>query len=194
MKALWFYSIVLLLFVFLTSIGLTQEILTIADNFYATGFMGDGEIKDGKYIIINERFSDKERPDSACIKISYKLGPNRWGGLYWQNEPDNWGDLSGMDLSSYGYKKITFWAKGAIGDEIVEFKSGGTATPGKPYKDSFLATSIPKKVKLSTKWQKYLINLENKNITSVIGGFCWAANDAGNPNGLTFFLDEIQFE
>ena len=175
-------------------LSFSQETLAVTDNFYATGFMGDGEIKDGNYVVLDETFIEKERPDSSCIKITYKLGPNRWSGLYWQNEPDNWGDLPGMDLSNFGYSKITFWAKGIKGGEIVEFKSGGIKTPGKPYKDSFLVTSIPKKIRLTSKWKKYSINIGTQKLTSVIGGFCWAANNAGNPSGLIFFLDDIQFK
>ena len=28
----------------------------------------------------------------------------------------------------------------------------------------------------------------------IIGGFCWSANVDNNPEGATFYLDEIKFE
>lgn len=177
-----------------SSIAYSQEPLIITDNFYATGFMGDGEIAGGKYVVFNEAFVDKERPDSTCLKITYRLGPKRWAGVYWLNAPDNWGDKPGEDLSSDGFTKITFWAKGSVGGEIVEFKAGGVNTPGKPHKDSFTANYRPKKLRLTSDWKEYTISLANRGLSSVIGGFCWSANDSGNPNGLTFFLDDAQFE
>jgi len=31
-------------------------------------------------------------------------------------------------------------------------------------------------------------------MSNIIGGFCWATNIDVNPEGATFYLDEIKFE
>jgi hypothetical protein len=153
--------------------------------------MGDGE-QGTKYITLLEGCKESPHSKPTCIKVSYKPGPKGWGGIYWQNKPDNWGDQPGDSLGQGGFKKLTFWARGRRGEEILEFKAGGIHAPGKPYKDSF-EVGI-RKVTLESKWKQYTINLEGKNLASVIGGFCWVANQSANPNGLTFYLDDILYE
>ena len=74
----------------------------------------------------------------------------------------------------------------------MEFKSGGISTPGKKFKDSFTATTG--KLVLKKNWSRYVIDLRTKDLSSVIGGFCWVASKSGNPQGLTFYLDDMQFE
>ena len=53
-------------------------------------------------------------------------GQKGWAGIYWQHPDKNWGDEIGLNL--VGAKKISFYAKGERGGEIVEFISGGIAT------------------------------------------------------------------
>jgi hypothetical protein len=171
--------------------GQGREPLSIWANFTASGWMGDGELGD-RHIKLLEAYEDKSRPDSLCVKISYAPGPNGWAGIYWQNLPDNWGDSSGMNLSHAGYTKLTFWARGESGKEVVEFKAGGISATGKKYKDSFSATTG--KQVLEKGWRKYTIDLTGKNLSSVIGGFCWVASKSGNPQGLTFYLDDMHYE
>src|SRR5262249_46135190 len=127
-----------------------------------------------------------------AIKITYsgeaKQGAN-WAGIFWQNPANNWGDKpGGYDLSRY--KRLTFWARGAKGNEhIAEFKVGGiTGEKG----DSDSAPIGP--VQLSRDWQKYTIELADKNLSHIVGGFCWSASHDENPEGFTMFLDDIRFE
>ncbi len=115
-----------------------KEPYSVWANFIASGWMGDGELGE-KYIQLYEAWEDTTRPDSLCIKVVYTPGPKGWAGIYWQNEPDNWGDLPGKDMSKSGFTKITFWAKGEKGREVVEFKAGDIKAAGKKHKDSFSA-------------------------------------------------------
>jgi hypothetical protein len=90
----------------------------IAAQFTASGSMGDGE-QGTKFIQLNESWKDKPHSAPSCIKVAYSPGPNGWGGVYWQNKPDNWGDKPGEDFSQARYKKLTFWARGETGDELI---------------------------------------------------------------------------
>ena len=167
------------------------EPFDVWSNFTASGWMGDGE-RGTKYINFIESSDENPHSSPYCVRIQYLPGPIGWAGIYWQNRPDNWGDLRGENFSDSGYTKITFWARGEKGDEVVEFKAGGIDAPGKRHKDSF-EVSIGKKI-LSNEWEQFIINLKDKDLSNVIGGFCWVASISSNPSGLTFYLDDIQYE
>lgn len=169
----------------------TPKPFDILSIFFATGWMGDGE-QGTRYVELFEAWRENTLSAPICIKIVYLPGPKGWAGIYWQYKPDNWGDKPGINLKKYGYTKITFWARGEKGDEIVEFRAGGINAPGKKYRDSFEVTLG--KVVLEKTWKQYIIDLEDEDLSSVIGGFCWVASGTANPNGLTFYLDDIYYE
>jgi len=157
------------------------------NHFIPSGWMGDyGDlrIEDGNTI--------DPADGKTSIKWTYsgaaKQGAN-WAGCFWQNPANNWGDkLGGYDLT--GYKRLTFWAKGQKGGEsIAEFKVGGiTGEHG----DTDSQSIGP--VELTKEWKKYTIDLADKNLSKIVGGFAWSASRDNNPDGFVIFLDEIRFE
>ena len=160
---------------------------SIGNHFIASGWMGDyGDLK--------YEGTSKEDPylGDTCIKIIYSGKRTQgagWAGMYWQNPANNWGTIDkGFDLSRA--VKLTFWARGAKGGErIEEFKMGGLMGE---YSDSDSASISP--VILNKEWTQYTIDLKGKDMSYVIGGFCWSANTEFNPEGATFYLDEIKYE
>src|SRR5258708_5369389 len=68
-----------------------KAVFDVVAQFTASGFMGDGE-QGTKFIHLMEAWKDKPHSAPSCIKVIYSPGPNGWGGVYWQNKPDNWGD------------------------------------------------------------------------------------------------------
>jgi len=160
---------------------------TTANHFIPSGYMGDyGDI----------RYDGSSKDDAylgdTCIKIIYNgktAQGARWAGIFWQNPANNWGGVdAGFDLSQAS--KLTFWARGAKGQErIEEFKVGGLMGE---YSDSDSASIGP--VILNKEWTQYTIDLKGKDMSYIIGGFCWSANVDNNPDGATFYLDEIKFE
>ena len=158
------------------------------DNHYVpSGWMGDyGDLK------LDEKFLTNSHSGTTCIKVVYNGKATqgaRWAGIYWQNPPNNWGTRpGGYDLT--GAKKLTFWARGEKGGErIEEFKIGGTTGE---YADSDVAGIGP--VVLTMEWQEFTIDLEGKDLSSISGGFCWSTNLDVNPQGCTFYLDDIKYE
>ena len=116
----------------------------------------------------------------------------KWAGVYWQQPPKNWGEDAkwqgrGYDLSLY--KRLTFWARSQKKCEI-KFKVGGI---GGAYGDS-LRPAKEIRAKLKQDWQWYEINLMGGNLKHIIGGFCWTTDWDSNPEGITFYLDDIRFE
>jgi hypothetical protein len=157
--------------------------------FAPSGWMGDG--KDGtRYVSFNPAFRGRPRPgdsDGLTTRISYTPGPQRWAGIYWQYPDSNWGDRPGRKV--IGAKRISFWAAGETGREVVEFKAGGIR--GK-YSDSF-EVSIGK-VSLNQQWRHYTINLAGVNMSTVIGAFCIVfAADPLLPTSIVH-LDAIRYE
>ncbi len=49
-------------------------------------------------------------------------------------------------------------------------------------------------MELTKEWKKYTIDLADKSLMHIIGGFCFSASRDDNPNGYTLYLDEIRFE
>jgi hypothetical protein len=174
--------------------------VNIEQLFTPSGWMGDGEyteIRNGvsvpKYISFSGADSTRPHAHRTSIKISYGFGPKRWGGIYWQNLPDNWGDSQGSNFSTKGFSRVTFWARGETGSEVVEFKAGGIDRPEKHYRDSFVATTGL--VYLSKDWKQYSIDLSGQNLSSVIGGFCWVASSSyNNSDQVAFYLEDITLQ
>lgn len=138
---------------------------------------------------------------AECKMFNYQAG-GEWGGvLWWPNgcgdsgTPEAWdavreGTCAINVLKSNNFsqiQKLTFWAKGKTGNEVIEFKVGAPDISPKPGRSSG-------KVTLSTDWQNYEIGLRGLDISSVTGLFMWVTTDTDNPDGAVFFLDDIQFE
>ncbi len=168
------------------------------NHYKPTGYMGDcGDIH------IDETFEDRPHSGQTCIRIVYDAkgkGPNecgysppcKWAGVYWQNPPNNWGKNpankgKGFDLSAY--RRLVFSAR-ADRKCKIEFKVGGIdAACG----DS-LSYPRSKTAKLDDKWREFQIDLKGAGLKHIIGGFCWVSNWDANPDGVTFYLDDIRFE
>jgi hypothetical protein len=158
------------------------------DNHYIpSGWMGDyGDIK------FNDKYMTTPHSGTTSIQIIYTNAATqgaRWSGIYWQNPPNNWGTRpGGYDLT--GAKKVTFWVRGEKGGErLEEVKIGGITGE---YADSDVAGIGP--LVLTTDWQQFTIDLEGKDLSSISGGFCWATNLDVNPDGATFYFDDIRYE
>jgi len=157
------------------------------NHYIPSGWMGDfGDIN------INNRCMDNPHSGTTCVKIEYL--PRRsqgagWIGIYWQNPANNWGSKkAGFDLT--GAKKLSFWARGEKGGEIVsEFKMGGITGE---FSDSDSAGIGP--AMLTTDWKQYEIDLEGKDLSHIIGGFCLSANSDDNPDGFIIYLDDLKYE
>ena len=160
---------------------------SISNHFEASGWMPPTASQD---LELNQSWQDNPYLGDTCIRATYNDNSGaRWVGVYWQYPANNWGmqDVS-YDLSRAS--KLTFWARGEKGGErIEEFKVGGIMGE---YSDSDSASIGP--VILNKDWTQYTIDLRGKDMFYIIGGFCWATNIDVNPEGITFYLDEIKYE
>lgn len=166
-----------------------------------SGWMGDNI----KRIIDNGEmiFKDNERnvvyDGTASAKITYSPSGSekgRWAGIYWfpvDKVKDNWENVVfGVDLR--GMSKLTWFAKGSKGGEKVKFFAGGVKNI--PCLDSLPKISVdPEAVTLTTDWQQFEIDLSpfSKYMNFVVGGFGFSIEKDDNPNGATFYVDEVKF-
>lgn len=160
----------------------------LTNLFYPSGFMGDRDD-----IELDTKFTGTYHSGNSCIQIIYSARRSHnegWAGIYWQYPNGNWGQSEeARDLT--GAKKLTFWARGQRGREKIEFKTGGIN--GK-YKDSMKGPYSTDVQELTTGWEQFTIDLEGKDLSHVIGGFCWVASADLNSSGCTIFIDDIYFE
>jgi hypothetical protein len=164
---------------------------TKGNHYIPSGWIGDfGDIR------MNEQSTTSPHSGTTSIEFIYsaKRTQNKgWAGVYWQNPAQNWGTKKGgFDLT--GMTKLTFWARGAKGGEVIDkVKVGGIGIDDKkPYPDSCMIEMGP--IELTSDWKQYTINLAGKDLSYVSGGFCWVMIADVNPDGATFYLDDIKFE
>jgi hypothetical protein len=156
-----------------------------ANHYIPSGWMGDfGDIK------ITDKWATNPKTGKTCLQIKYTAERKQsagWAGIYWQNPANNWGTMKGgYDLT--GAKQLTFWARGEKGGELIEFKCGGIAGE---YPDSAVGTTGP--IEMTKDWQMYAIELDGEDLSYINGGFCVVFSADSNPDGMTFYIDEIQY-
>ena len=162
------------------------------NHFIPSGFMPDGQC-----LTFDDTWQEGCYSGKTCIKIVYDTQCSqqgqKWGGVYWQNPANNWGNRKGgFDLT--GATRLTFWAKGEKGQErIEEFKMGGVTGD---YPDTDTAVIGP--VILTPEWKEYTIDLRGKDLSFISGGFAWSTNVDVNlescPETCTFYLDDLQYQ
>jgi len=157
------------------------------NGYFPYGFMGDASAVACQY-----NWKDNPHSGSYCQRWTYTVkdtANSGWAGVYWQNPASNWGDIDGgFNLSNF--TKLTFWARGEKGDEVISFKMGGIR--GTQFADTALV-ELPY-VALTQEWKQYVIDLQGEDLSRIMGGFCWVVEKIRNPNGCIFYLDDIQYE
>jgi hypothetical protein len=178
--------------------AIAQGPVVVDEVFTPSGYMGDGTAPsaiamtpllqtDPKDCGNGERASPGAR--GSCHVVTYvPPTPARsgWAGVYWQYPSNNWGTLPGYAMPIQA-TRVTFWAKGSTGGEIVTFTAGGIL--GGTYHDSVNARIV---VTLTTSWTPYSIDLSGQVYSNAIGGFAWAAAAGAAP--LKFFVDGIAWQ
>jgi hypothetical protein len=153
-------------------------------NFALSGYMGD--VSDIK---ISGSYSNLHVEGYPTLKVVYGgEGLMGWGGVVWQNPANNWGEFDGgYNLTKA--KRLTFWARGDKGGEIVEFKIGGTAA-NYPDSDNLSSGDIT----LSDRWQKYALDLSKADLAYISAGFGFVLKQDMNPDGCTFYIDDVRYD
>ncbi len=151
-------------------------------NYIPAGWMGDATA-----IKLDPACPDVPHTGKTCMRCDF-TATKGWGGVVWQNPDHDWGDRGGgFDLT--GAQRITFWARGAKGGEVVSFLFGII-----PKEKHFFDTGSAHldKVALTREWKQYTIDAHGQDLTRIKTGFVWTLASGGEP--VTFYLDDIQWE
>lgn len=163
---------------------------SLDNHFVASGWMPSTAAQDIK---LDTNWQNYPFSGDTCIRVEYKNNSGtRWAGVFWQNPANNWGTIPNAGFDLQGATKLTFWARGDKGNELItEFKIGGLAS-GEHFDSDSASIS---QVQLTKEWKKYEIDLRGRDLSYIIGGFCWATSiDVNDPEGIVFYLDEIKYE
>lgn len=152
-----------------------------------SGYAPSGWMGNTGSITMDEKCTDNPREGEHCLKFGYTAGGN-WGGVVWQNPPNDWGDQAG-GFNLDGAKRLTFWARGEDGGEKIKF-GFGLLGRDKTHWDTGKKESD--EITLTTEWKQYTIDLKDLNLKRIKTGFYWTLAGQGKP--LTFYLDRIAFE
>jgi hypothetical protein len=162
------------------------KLVVYSDGMSASPYVASGWMGNQRAIRFDDKCAVRPHAGSTCMKLQY-LAPDQWGGIIWQDPPDDWGDRpGGSDLT--GATRLTFWARGATGGEKVKFLFG-VIKREKPYFDT-AAGELD--VVLTTEWTQYSIDLTGKDLSRIKSGFGWTLAGQGKP--LTFYVDDVQYE
>lgn len=159
--------------------------------YVPSGFMGDSEA-----LKMSTTYESAPTASGEVGKTSLKIvyqpkGSAGWAGIYWLTPANNWGTVKGAGFDLSQAKRLTFWVRGDKGGEVIaEIKVGGMSAG--QYPDSDEASLGP--LKLSTAWEQYSIDLTNKDLRHIVGGFAFTMRRIDNVRGAKFYLDEISFD
>ena len=157
----------------------------LESKYHFRRWVGDGEGTGRKHVSLSRALMEVRGVPQIVTRVSYAPGPRSWGGVAWEYP---FGDArSPLCLSLLGAREVSFLARGEVGGEVVQFRSGGT--PGK-YSDTFVVAQV---VSLTADWRAYRIELLGENLSSVVSAFGWAAeayDNGGRP--ITFYLADLQ--
>ncbi len=163
---------------------------SLDNHFIASGWMPATAAQDIK---LDTNWQNYPFSGNTCIRVGYKNNSGtRWAGIFWQNPANNWGTVPDAGFDLQGANKLIFWARGDKGGELItEFKVGGLAS-GEHFDSDSASIS---QTQLTKEWKKYEIDLRGRDLSYIIGGFCWATSiDVNDPEGIVFYLDEIRYE
>ena len=167
---------------------------TVSDYFFPSGFMGDGQTSPTA-VVVSSTACQRPRPTGAvgdCYRVTFTPGDLGWAGVYWQYPENNWGASPGKPVEA-GASRVTFYAAGAAGGEMLQLLIGGESNAKLPYQDSFKATSM---ITLTTTPMLYEVDISGRNYDSgVLGAFGWTLiAPTGAKAPIVFFLDSIRWE
>ena len=152
-----------------------------------TGYIPSGWMGDTKSIELDPAWTDGPQSGKTCLRCKFNANKG-WWGVAWQDPPNDWGDRAGgYDLTHA--KKLTFFARGEQGGEVVNFEFG-IIPDNKEFPDT--GKGRLEKVVLGKEWQRYEIPISNQDLTRIKTGFVWTVESRDQP--VVFYLDNIVWE
>lgn len=168
----------------------TDTAIDLDALYYPSNWMGAAELGT-KFVRIDRAHEDKPHSSPSCDKwvVQFRNSTD-WAAVGWAFPENNWGNQKGRDLSAYS--RITLWARGTEGQQLV-FKTGGHTKPGAKFSAS-MPEQMPVVVNLTNEWQQVTIPLrgDKSNIPTALVWVAEARRAGGRE--MTFFIDDLFLE
>lgn len=124
----------------------------------------------------------------TCHRFTWDGTGGPFTGAFWING-EGFGSLSPVAVEG-GATEVSFYAWGENGGEVIEFGAGIPDAP--PAGDGAAARTF---ITLSTIPTRYSVQLtELAGYSDVYGAFITAIAAGSNPNGATYYVDDIQWQ
>jgi hypothetical protein len=151
--------------------------------YLPTGWMGNV-----KAMKMDPNCTVQPHGGKTCIRVEYQAADG-WAGVVWQHPANDWGDRpGGWNLT--GARRLSFWARGDKGGEVVTFEFGLIGRD-KRFHDS--ARGKLENVKLTSEWRQYRFDLKNLDLSRIKTGFAWVVT--GKAGGATvFYVDDVVYD
>ncbi len=152
--------------------------------YVPSGFFGDH-----KGIKLDLKSTDQPHAGKTCLKFFYKsrVVPS---GVIWQHPANDMGSLPG-GYNITGATKLSFWVRGEKGTERAYFTLGVIFDKTKKFHDTAFARTG--EVELGKEWKQYEIDLKGKDLSRIKTAF-GIVMGSGNPDGVTIYIDDVQYE
>jgi hypothetical protein len=136
---------------------------------------------------MNQISTEMPHSGKTCLEFHYAAA-STWVGVAWQHPASDWGEQEG-GYNLTGAKKLTFWARGKFGGEVISYGLG-LLDEDRPYHDS--VRIAPESITLKPSWKRYVIHLRGTDLSRIKTPFYFTMS--GDRKSTTFYLDDIQFE
>ena len=150
---------------------------------------GDAQLPFG-YLKVYDGFIDTERNCEFCIRAEYVPGPQGVAGMSFKND-------RGFDLSTV--KKVTFYAMGQEGGEVIKFKAAGKTVDKKEISDTEIFKNVKfdkttKEVTLTKDWKKMEIDLSKSDLKGITHPFGFEISKDKNNAGSVIYIKGVKYD
>ena len=147
-------------------------------------------------LVVDACWGDHPYSQPEALKLEYTAQSagsafaEGWVGIVWESQHPE-----GEDVRLYN--QVRFYARGEQGGERVTFFFGGERTNLAACLQgeiTCVAQTLPPALPttLSQDWQLYTLDVSSLPRGSVVDGLGWVASACQNPDGVTFYLDDVE--
>lgn len=160
------------------------------DHLYSFDEMaGDAQLP-FSFLRVQDSFIDTERDCEFCIRVEYVPGPGGVAGIAFRND-------QGLDLSTA--KKVTFYAMGLDGGEVVKFKAAGKKVDKKDVSDMEIFNNVKfdrttEEVTLTKNWKKLEIDISKDDLNGITHPFGLEISKEKNKPDSVVYLKGVKYE
>lgn len=160
------------------------------DHLYSFDERAGDALLPFSFLSVHDSFIDTERDCEFCIRVEYFPGPEGVAGIAFRSD-------KGLDLGTA--TKVTFYAMGLDGGEVVKFKAAGKKVDKKGVPDAEIFNNVnfdktTEDVTLTKNWKKLEIDVSKEDLSGITHPFGLEISKEKNKPGSVVFLKGVKYE